>query len=135
LPKALSVVHPKLKTPHWALFAGGLVGIIAIVSGSTDKLIILSVLGAVVMYIVSMISLFVLRKNQPDMERPFKVPFYPLFPFVALLLSIICLLAIVYYNLILSLVFFATMAVAAILFKLFYKEPVQPEALLLNKNG
>jgi ethanolamine permease len=135
LPKVLSAVHPKLKTPYWALVAGGLVGIIAIVSGSTDKLIILSVLGAVVMYIVSMISLFVLRRKQPEMERPFKAPFYPLFPFVALLLSIICLLAIVYYNLILSFVFFATMAVAAVLFKCFYKQPVPVEELLLNKNG
>ena len=28
-----------------------------------------------------------LRRNEPEMERPFKAPFYPVFPFIALLVS------------------------------------------------
>ena len=122
LPIVLSKVHSKTKTPNWALVVGGVIGIFAILSGTTDKLIILSALGAVVMYIISMICLFMLRKNEPQMERPFKAPFYPVFPFIALLLSFICLVAIVYYNLRLSLLFFGIMVIGAILFKLFYKE-------------
>ena len=73
------------------MIVGGLIGILAILSGTTDKLIILSALGAVVMYIISMICLFMLRKKDPSMERPFKAPFYPVFPFIALLLSMVCL--------------------------------------------
>ena len=122
LPPVLSKVHSKTKTPNWALITGGVIGILAILSGTTDKLIILSALGAVVMYIISMICLFMLRKNEPQMERPFKAPFYPVFPFIALLLSAICLVAIVYYNLRLSLLFFGIIIIGAILFKLFYKE-------------
>jgi ethanolamine permease len=121
LPEVLSRIHPKTKTPNWALFAGGLIGIIAILSGTTDKLIILSALGAVVMYIVSMICLFILRKKEPTMERPFKAPFYPIFPFIALLLSVVCLAAIIYYNFLLSILFFGTMLIGLILFKIFYK--------------
>ena len=59
------------------------------------------------------------------MERPFKAPFYPWFPFIALLLSVVCLVAIVYYNLRLSLLFFSIIVVGAILFKLFYKVKIQ----------
>jgi ethanolamine permease len=122
LPGLLSKVHPQTKTPNWALIAGGLVGILAVLSGTTDKLIILSALGAVVMYIISMICLFILRKKEPAMDRPFKAPFYPVFPFIALLLSVVCLIAMVYYNLRLSLLFFVVIIVGLILFKLFYKE-------------
>lgn len=125
LPIALSKVHARTKTPNRALIVGGVIGILAILSGTTDKLIILSALGAVVMYIVSMVCLFMLRKNEPQMERPFKAPFYPVFPLIALFLSFICLVAIVYYNLRLSLLFFGIMIIGAVLFKLFYKGRVE----------
>jgi ethanolamine permease len=129
LPQVLSKVHPQTKTPNRALIIGGLMGILAILSGTTDKLIILSALGAVVMYIISMICLFMLRRKEPALERPFKAPFYPVFPFIALLLSVVCLVAIVYYNLRLSLLFFAVIIAGLIVFKLYYKErPVVPVA-------
>ena len=83
------------------------------------------------MYIISMICLFILRKKDPAMERPFKAPFYPYFPFIALLLSVICLVAIIYYNIFLSLIFFGVMIAGAILFKLFYKEK-KDESIAVN---
>ncbi|GAO41463.1 ethanolamine permease [Flavihumibacter petaseus] len=116
LPPFLSHIHPRFKTPHWALTAGALVGIIALCLGHTDKLIIISALGALVMYIVSMISLFVLRKKEPSLERPFPSPFYPWFPVIACVLSAICLVALVYYNPWMSLVFFGGMVLVAVLF-------------------
>ena len=116
LPSFLSKVHSDFRTPYWALLSGGAVGIIAILSGKTNELIIFSVLGAVVMYIISMISLFVLRKKQPLLDRPFKAPFYPYFPVIALLLSSICLVAIIYYNWALSIIFFISLLLLIILF-------------------
>lgn len=121
LPAFLSNVHPRFQTPHWALIVGGLVGILALYSGKTNELIILSALGAVVMYVVSMMSLFVLRQKEPALERPFRAPFYPYFPLIALLLSAICLVAMVYYNVVLSVVFFAGLFVLIVLFLIFKK--------------
>jgi ethanolamine permease len=60
--------------------------------------------------------LFVLRRKQPDLERPFKVPLYPWFPGIALILAIVCLIAIVWYNLLLSFIFFGALALLMILF-------------------
>lgn len=116
LPAILATVNKKHQTPHWSLLVGGLFGIMALCLGKTDQLVILSVLGAVVMYIMSMISLFILRKKEPGLHRPFKVPLYPWFPAIALLLSIVALLAIVYYNPRLSLLFFGGLAITLFLF-------------------
>ena len=77
----------------------------------TANLITMSVFGAIVMYIVSMMSLFALRKNEPNLVRPFKAVAYPLFPIIALVLALLSLLTIIYYNQQLTLVFFGLMAV------------------------
>jgi ethanolamine permease len=119
LPDFLSKVNQRYRTPHWALIMGGLVGFMAIFSGKTDKIIIMSVLGAIVMYVTSMISLFLLRKKEPRLLRPYKTPFYPIFPLIALLLSIFCMIAIVYYNLFLSAIFFVSLFVCLTIFVLF----------------
>jgi ethanolamine permease len=116
LPSRLAKVNVKFKTPHWALIAGGIVSFIALFTGTTSSIIILSVLGAIIMYMMSMISLFVLRVKDPNMERPFKAPFYPVFPAVALIISFICLLAIIYYNIQISLLFFAGLTIAVLIF-------------------
>lgn len=122
LPSFLAEIHPRFQTPYWSLIVGGFIGIIAILSGKTDKLIIFSVHGAVVMYIISMISLFILRKKEPELERPFKAPFYPYFPIIALVFSVVCLVAIMYYNWELSILFFVALGVLIILFKFFKKD-------------
>jgi ethanolamine permease len=123
LPRPLASVSQRFKTPHWAIIAGGVISFAAlyIYQKQLDQIIILSVLGAVTMYMMSMISLFVIRHKEPKLERPFAAIFYPVFPAIALLISVICLVAIVYYNLQLSLVFFAGLAIALVIFMLMGK--------------
>ena len=114
MPGYFAELHPKFKTPHRAIIAGGIVGIVAIFSDDliqfggvtlTANLITMSALGAIVMYIVSMLSLFALRQNEPRLERPFPAIAYPLFPAVALVLALVSLVAMVYFNALLSLIF------------------------------
>ncbi|WP_031526009.1 ethanolamine permease [Dyadobacter crusticola] len=116
LPSFLGNVNARFQTPHWALLAGGSAGCAALLLGTTDQVIILAALGAVVMYMISMFALFALRRKEPALDRPFEVPAYPYFPAVALLLSSVCLVAIVYYNVALSLWFFGGLAVVTLLF-------------------
>lgn len=116
LPSILGKVNTRFQTPHWALIAGGIVGCLALLLGTTDQVIILAALGAVVMYIISMVALFVLRTKEPNLERPFTVPAYPYFPFIALVLSTLCLIAIVYYNPVLSLWFFGGLVAITAIF-------------------
>ena len=107
LPRVLATIHPRWRTPHFAILAGGVVGIAAIYSDSlvtirgqslTASIVTMSALGAIVMYIMSMLSLIRLRRREPDMPRPFRAPFYPLFPLTALVIAVISLIAIVWFN-------------------------------------
>ena len=119
LPDFLAKVNQRYQTPHWALIIGGMVGFVAIFTGKTDQIIIMSVLGAIVMYVVSMISLFILRRTEPKLLRPYKTPFYPVFPFIALILSVLCMIAIIYYNPFLSAIFFMSLFVCLTFFMVF----------------
>lgn len=121
LPAYFAKVHPTFKTPVRALIGGGVVGVVAVFSDQfitfggqplTANIVTMSVMGALVMYIVSMASLLKLRQSEPQLERPYKAPFFPVFPLVALACGIVCLFAVVYFNFMLSLLFLALMAVA-----------------------
>jgi ethanolamine permease len=121
LPAFLADLSPSRKTPHWAILAGGAVGIAAIWSDSfvtlggqplTANIVTMSVLGALTMYIFSMAALFALRRREPELVRPFRAPLYPLFPALAMGLAAIALAAIIYYNALVSGLFAALFAAA-----------------------
>lgn len=126
MPTFFGKVNEKFQTPHRAIIAGALVGIAAILSDDlqfngmtlTANLITMAVFGAIVMYIVSMLSLFALRKNEPNLDRPFKSVAYPLFPAIALVLAAMSLLTMIYFNLKLSLIFFGLMILAYVYFSM-----------------
>lgn len=134
LPGFLASLNHRFKTPHWAVIAGGIISFIALYTGTTSQIIVLSVMGAVLMYMMSMISLFILRKKEPDLERPFASPFYPYFPAIALVLSTLCLGAIIYYNGLLSLIFFGGLIAAVLIFVLMGKHKMKiMDDVLLEK--
>lgn len=124
MPKFFGAVNEKFKTPHRAIIAGAVVGVIAIAGDEfqfagmtlTANLITMSVFGAIVMYIVSMMSLFKLRQKEPRLDRPFKAIAYPFFPAIALVLASISLVTMIYFNQQLSLVFFGLMALGFVYF-------------------
>lgn len=105
LPPSLATLS-RFQTPHRAILAGGVIGIIAIFSDGirlqgmnlTAAMITMAVFGAIVMYIMSMLSLFRLRQTAPELPRSFMAPGYPIVPAIALGGSIICLLAMLWFN-------------------------------------
>ncbi|MCS3744826.1 ethanolamine permease [Xanthomonas arboricola] len=113
LPHGLATLS-RFRTPHRAILAGGAIGIAAICSDSVVKIqgmsltaamITMSVFGAIVMYVMSMLSLFKLRRSEPGLERSFRAPGYPVVPAIALLLALVCLVAMVWFNPIVALIF------------------------------
>ncbi|HEX8592645.1 MAG TPA: ethanolamine permease [Pseudomonas sp.] len=125
LPSGLARLS-RFQTPHRAILAGGVVGIAAILSDGlvnlqgmslTAAMITMSVFGAIVMYIVSMLSLFKLRRSEPNLERSFRAPGYPVVPAIALILAVVCLVAMIWFNLIIGCIFLGLMLVGAVFCK------------------
>jgi len=84
-PKWLSVTHPRLKTPHVALIAGGLVGLAlaigmyylglagGLLAGQiVGALLYMAVFGAVISYAMQCLSFIMLRRRLPNIERPYR---------------------------------------------------------------
>ena len=117
-PDFLGKIHSKYKTPSKALLVNMFIGMIALVSGKTAQIITISVFGALTLYILSMISMLRLRKKEPLLDRPFRVPFYPLFPVTALVISVISIVAMTVYNFKLALFFILLMVISYGFFKL-----------------
>ena len=110
LPHSLGHIHPIRKTPINALLMNMLVGFAALLTGKTGEIITLACFGALTLYALSMMSLLKLRQTQPDLERPYHAPLYPMFPVLALILAVFCLGAVTYYNQMIALIYVGLIA-------------------------
>lgn len=117
-PKILGKINHKFKTPSNALIANSIIGMIALLTGRMAEIIVISVFGALTLYIVSMIAVIELRRKEPAMNRPFKVPLYPLLPALALIIAIISTVAMIVYNTQLAIIYFGFLIIAFIIFKM-----------------
>jgi ethanolamine permease len=88
-------------------------GALAILSGRTADIITLSVLGALLMYVLAMASLFRLRRLEPALERPFRTPLYPLLPALSLGVALLCLASVAFTAGSLTLVFLLLLTLGA----------------------
>jgi ethanolamine permease len=118
-PSILGKVHPRFKTPANALVLNMLFGIGALLTGRTAEIITISVFGAITLYIISMITVVVLRKKEPGLQRPFRVPFYPAFPIIALTIALGSLVAMLVYNQLLGGIYFLILLGSFAVFKIF----------------
>ncbi|SET15228.1 amino acid/polyamine/organocation transporter, APC superfamily [Natronincola peptidivorans] len=75
LPSFLAKLHPKYKTPVNAIVLIGVISTFAPLLGRSMLVWLTNAgaLGIVISYLIVSISFLVLRKNEPDMPRPYKV--------------------------------------------------------------
>ena len=86
-PKFLSLTGRKHQTPWVALLVGGIIGYLillavsiigtavpSVASAATGIILFIAVFGAVISYVMQMISFVVLRSKFPNAKRPYKSP-------------------------------------------------------------
>jgi ethanolamine permease len=112
-------VHPRFGTPANALLANTVVGMAALLTGKTAEIITIAVFGALTLYVMAMISMIRLRKREPELERPFKAPFFPVAPWVALIIAGISFMAMAVQDIRLAGIYLSIMAGSWFLFKAF----------------
>jgi ethanolamine permease len=92
-PRALSVTSGR-KVPHVALILPGIVGfLLAAITEDGATMINIAVFGATVSYVLMMLSHIVLRRREPDLERPYRTPGGTVTSGVALALAAAAVLA------------------------------------------
>ena len=85
LPKSLNKVHDKFQTPHILTWISGLIVIVCALFMDLNISAELCNFGTFTSFIIICIAVLILRKTEPNRERPFKVPFCPWFPIFGVL--------------------------------------------------
>ena len=90
LPPVFSKIHPKYQTPYAAILAIGLLSCVAPLFGRTILVWLINTgsFAVTIAFLCVAISFLVLRKKEPDMERPFKVSHPNLVGYGAICLSL-----------------------------------------------
>ena len=76
----LAEVHPRFKTPAFAIIAGAAWSIVLAVTGTFEQLLTYVVFIGWIFYALAAASIFVYRRRMPEAVRPYRVPGYPLTP-------------------------------------------------------
>jgi hypothetical protein len=85
LPPIFAKIHPRRHTPYWAvILSGSLMIIMAVVLPIEDV-----AAGASIMFLLMFIQVnlaaMLLRRQEPDLDRGFKIPFFPVIPVIAII--------------------------------------------------
>jgi basic amino acid/polyamine antiporter, APA family len=78
--KTFASVHPTFKTPGNSMLLLCLWSSVVVLSGWFDDLYNFVIFGSWILYLMTAVSVFVLRKKQPSLNRPYRVIGYPFVP-------------------------------------------------------
>ena len=80
----LAAVHPKHGIPHRSLIALGVVASAFCFLTLTQVITLLVITRILLQFFLQHVGVILLRVQRPELVRPFKMPFYPLPPLVAI---------------------------------------------------
>jgi APA family basic amino acid/polyamine antiporter len=85
--RRMSHINPRFRTPGACIVLLGVVSSIILLSGRYDELATLVIFPSWILYGMTAASVIVLRIKRPEMNRPFRVPGYPVVPIFFVLVA------------------------------------------------
>lgn len=82
--KSFQKIHPKYQTPVISIIASGAMAIVLLLF-NIRELLTFVVLGGLIFNTLIFISVFIFRKKEQDLERPYRVFGYPYIPIIAII--------------------------------------------------
>lgn len=89
LPGRLGTIHHRYGTPFLALMASGAVMVLATILAPISLVGNLASLFSLLGFVVVNLAVIKLRRTQPNLSRPFEVPFYPIPPILGIVLNLL----------------------------------------------
>jgi basic amino acid/polyamine antiporter, APA family len=83
--RTVAKVHPRYKTPYVAILLAAALGVAFVLTRTFEQLADTFVLSIWPFYGIAIAGLYRLRRLQPDLPRPYRVPGYPVLPAVFVL--------------------------------------------------
>lgn len=83
--KTFAFVHPSFRTPQNSILIQSAIAAVYCFLGNFDQLTDFAVFSVWIFFTLAMFGVFRLRQTHPNLERPYKVPFYPIVPAIALI--------------------------------------------------
>lgn len=99
-PQIMGRVHPRFRTPGGSLWVQGVWSVLLLFSGTFDTLTDTLIFVSWIFYAAGAYGVIVLRRRAPDAPRPYRVPGYPLVPWVFIVFSVIYLALTIYNDLV-----------------------------------
>ena len=85
LPSAFKKIHPRYRSPFTALALTTILAILFVLTRGVDFIVYAITLGYSVTAIMVILALLRLRKTEPHLYHPFKVPLYPYVPIAGII--------------------------------------------------
>jgi APA family basic amino acid/polyamine antiporter len=85
--RSLAEIHPKHGTPAISLVVSGVWSSLLVFSGSFHQLITYVIFVSWIFYAMSCAGVIILRRKQPDLDRPYRTWGYPIVPVIFVLFS------------------------------------------------
>ncbi len=84
MPKSFGRIHPRFRTPHVSTILVGLM--VAVLSGLTPLTVLVELvsIGTLFAFVLVSAGVLALRRLRPDLARPFRCPWVPVVPLLAI---------------------------------------------------
>ncbi|MFP4175281.1 MAG: APC family permease [Halobacteriales archaeon] len=89
LVKKVGQLHHRYGTPFWAIVASSAVMLLSVMYIPIQQVGNLSSLFFLVSFVLVNASVIRLRRERPDMSRPYEIPFYPVPPILGIVLNLV----------------------------------------------
>jgi basic amino acid/polyamine antiporter, APA family len=97
-PRFIGQVHPRYHTPGWSLIVQCVWSVLLLFSGSFDNLTDMLIFVSWIFYALGAYGLFVLRRKEPNASRAYRVPGYPIVPWLFIIAALAFLGLTLYYD-------------------------------------
>jgi APA family basic amino acid/polyamine antiporter len=91
-------IHPRYRTPVYALVVQAIWTCILCLSGTYGQLLDYIIFAVLVFYILTILGLFVLRRTRPHAERPYRAIGYPVLPAIYIVMAVFIDVALLRYK-------------------------------------